>query len=405
MKKIVSCLFILAICLFQLQNVSAQSIQIQLHSQFAYLYDRETDLVYYEKKSDEKIFPASMTKIVTVSLALEKIDNLLETVTIQASDLKGLAESHATVAGFYAGEQVTYEDLIYGALLPSGADACYALARLTYGSQSNMVAAMNQRVNELNLKNTHFMNVTGLHDEKHYTTVHEMAILLNSALSNPEFVKVFEARKHTSSKGNHQWISSLQRGKEYKNIDIGKIDGGKSGFTDEAQLTFASTMTIDHHQVILVTAYAKGQYTQNNVQDAATVCQYMNDNFHQIIFYKKDEEIQNYWIKKSLDFQYNLKAPEEISILCEKNITKSDIDLTIDSPTFIEAPIQKGDSLGNITFQYDNQTLYNYSLQATEMIESSILAVFLYYFVLFGIPLLIIIFIIRRFIRKRRTSL
>lgn len=403
MKKIISCLLITVICIFQMQSVSAQSIQIQLHSKYAYLYDRETSLVYYEKKSDEKIFPASMTKIVTVSLALEKIDDLSETVTIQASDLKGLAESHATVAGFYVGERVTYEDLIYGALLPSGADACNALARVTYGSLSNLVDAMNQRVTDLNLKNTHFMNVTGLHDDHHYTTVHEMAILLNSALSNSEFVKVFETRKHTSSKGNHQWTSSLQRGKDYKNIDIQKIDGGKSGFTDEAQLTFASTMTIDHHQFILVTAYAKGQYTQNHVQDAVTVCQYMNDHFHQIVFYKKDEEIESYWITKSLKIQYKLNAPQDITILCDKNITKSDIDITIDSPTFIESPIQKGDSLGTITFYYENQVLYKYSLEATKTIESSIIEVLLYYLILFGFPLIIVGIIITRFKRKRRT--
>lgn len=402
MKKIVSFLLITFILIFQLQSVSAQSTQIQLHSKYAYLYDRETSLVYYEKESDKKIFPASMTKIVTVSLALEKIDNLLETVTIQDSDLKGLTELHATVAGFYAGEKVTYEDLIYGALLPSGADACNALARLTYGSLSNLVAAMNQKVNDLNLKNTHFVNVTGLHDEQHYTTVHEMAILLNSALSNSEFVRVFEARKHTSSRGNHQWISSLQRGKEYKNIDIQQIDGGKSGFTDEAQLTFASTMTIDHHQLILVTAYAKGQYTQNHVQDAVTVSQYMNEHFHQITLYKKDEEIQTYWVIKAFKIQYKLKSPQDISFLCEKNITSSNIDVIIDTPTFIEAPMQKDDSLGLITVKNQNQILYKYSLQAPITIESPITAVILYYFVLFGIPFMIIGMIIVGLKRKRR---
>lgn len=287
MKKIASllCLFILFVTI---QPVQAK--EIQLFSKYYYLYDRSNEMVYLDEKSDEKIYPASMTKILTVSLALDKITDIHQKVTITSQDIDGLLALQATTAGFYVGEQVTYEDLLYGALLPSVADACLALSRLTYGSTKQMVEAMNQKVKSLGLTHSQFQNVTGLHDENHYTTVKDMARILNHALSNKEFVKVFNAREYTSS-SNHHWISSLQRGKEYKGIDISHIDGGKSGFTDEAQLTFASTMTIDHHQLILVTAYAEGQHSQNHVKDAVHVCDYMTKNFHEIVLYKKDEAI------------------------------------------------------------------------------------------------------------------
>ena len=196
MKKIASllCLFILFVTI---QPVQAK--EIQLFSKYYYLYDRSNEMIYLDEKSDEKIYPASMTKILTVSLALDKIPDIHQKVTITSQDIDGLLALQATTAGFYVGEQVTYEDLLYGALLPSGADACLALSRLTYGSTKQMVAAMNQKVKSLGLTHSHFQNVTGLHDENHYTTVKDMAHILNHALSNKEFVKVFNAREYTSS--------------------------------------------------------------------------------------------------------------------------------------------------------------------------------------------------------------
>ena len=182
MKKIVSSLIACLLIFLSIQPIHAYTnINIELYSQYAYLYDRDTSLVYMEKKSNEKIYPASMTKILTVSLALDYITDLQEVVTIKQADFKGVVEEGATVAGLFPGEKVTYEDLLYGALLPSGADACQALARLIFGDVDHMVTAMNEKVIELGLQQTHFMNVTGLHDEKHYTTAHEMALILNHA--------------------------------------------------------------------------------------------------------------------------------------------------------------------------------------------------------------------------------
>lgn len=128
MKKIVSSLIACLLIFLSIQPIHAYTnINIELYSQYAYLYDRDTSLVYMEKKSNEKIYPASMTKILTVSLALDYITDLQEVVTIKQADFKGVVEEGATVAGLFPGEKVTYEDLLYGALLPSGADACQAL--------------------------------------------------------------------------------------------------------------------------------------------------------------------------------------------------------------------------------------------------------------------------------------
>lgn len=386
MKKIASllCLFIL---LVTIQPVQAK--EIQLFSKYYYLYDRSNEMVYLDEKSDEKIYPASMTKILTVSLALDKITDIHQKVTITSQDIDGLLALQATTAGFYVGEQVTYEDLLYGALLPSGADACLALSRLTYGSTKQMVAAMNQKVKSLGLTHSHFQNVTGLHDDNHYTTVKDMAQILNHALSNKEFVKVFNAREYTSS-SNHHWISSLQRGKEYKGIDISHIDGGKSGFTDEAQLTFASTMTIDHHQLILVTAYAKGQHSQNHVKDAVHVCDYMTKNFHEIVLYKKDETIQDYWIFPSFQFQYHYLAYQDISLLVSRDISRKDLKFEVEGKNYLLLPQHKNQQIGKLKVQYQQKSIYEYPLILTHDIQSSMMDTIGIYGILICIPVALV---------------
>lgn len=402
MKKITCIVLTFLVCLRVVPVLATNDFQVSLHSQFAYLYDQATQIVYLNKGGNEKIYPASMTKILTVSLALDKIKDVHEKVQIQDEDLQGLYEAGASVAGFYAGELVTYEDLLYGALLPSGADACNALSRLTYGSTDNLVKRMNQLVDELNLNASHFTNVTGLHDDNHFTTPHDMALILHHALKNPNFEKVFNARTYTSSMQNHTWASSLQRGKNAYNLDISQIDGAKSGFTDEAQLTLASSMTIDGHQFILVTAYAKGQYTQNHVRDAIAICQYLHENYHKVVFYKKDEDVADYWVLQTFRFRYHYHIPESISLIVEKNLLDKDFTLKIDTPSILIAPMQKGDYLGTISI-YDNQKLlYSYDMLITEEISLTMYEKIAYYSIIIIIVggVIITIFVIKK--RKNR---
>ena len=124
-------------------------------------------------------------------------------------------------------------------------------------------------------------------------------------------------------------------------LDISQIDGAKSGFTDEAQLTLASTMTFNGHQFILVTAYASGQYTQNHVRDAITVCQYLHDHYHEIVLYKKDETIADYWLLQSFQFRYEYQAPQTLSIIIDNNISTKDLSYQVDTSTFLIAPMKK----------------------------------------------------------------
>lgn len=400
-KRFLSILFVFIILCSSLQKTYAMT-SLNLNSKYAYLIDPQTDIVYLDQGSEERIYPASMTKVLTVSLALEHIDNLHQEVQIEQIDLEGLFEAGASVAGFYVGEKVTYEDLLYGALLPSGADACYALARLTCGSKEKFVEAMNDKLKELHLENSHFVNPTGLHDNQHYTTAKDMSIILEYALQNPQFVKIFEARTYESSHKNHQWASCLKRAEILKDIHTDVIDGAKSGFTDEAELTLASTMTIDSHQLIFVSGYAVGQRTQNHIKDALNVYDYMKNQYHQVTLYKKDDDIQTYWILYTFQNPYVYKMPEDLSVLVERHVTLENIEASIQTKSFLKAPVEKQTQLGTIQISNGQQVIYEYQMILSQDIPLQISAVISFYGIIFVLVLIVIYFIYRVKKHKKR---
>lgn len=248
-----------------------------LSSPYAFLMRREDGKVLLDLKGEEKIYPASMTKIMTVMLAAEQIGNPAAEVTLP-NDFQRLYESNASMAGFVPGERVTAEDLFYGALLPSGADACLGLACEVSGSEEKFTGLMNKKAKELGLKDTHFTNADGLFDPDHYSTAKEIALLLDEALDQPEFYKVFTAKSHiTAPNTSHPdgiWMSStLFDQMETSTFPGGEVLGGKTGYTDEAGLCLASLAVIDGQEYILVTAKAPGTHQTEpfHIMDALSI--------------------------------------------------------------------------------------------------------------------------------------
>lgn len=234
--------------------------------------------ILLEKNSNEKIYPASLTKIMTAIVAIEKLPNLKEEIKLTNSTFKGLYGSDASLAGFKPGEEVKAIDLLYGALLPSGAECCIGLANKVSGSEQNFVKIMNEKAASLGMKNTHFENTTGLQNKNHYTTVKDMAILLKYALKNNTFRKIFTSSSYSTSPNSRHpegltFSSTLFEELNKENITDGKILGGKTGYTNEAGLCLASLAKVGKEEYIMVSAGAKGNHNskQYNVMDAVAV--------------------------------------------------------------------------------------------------------------------------------------
>ncbi|MGG6310804.1 D-alanyl-D-alanine carboxypeptidase family protein [Paenibacillus macerans] len=174
----------------------------ELNSPNAILMNLKDHAILMQKNSEDQIYPASLTKMMTAIVAIENLPDLKEKITLTHSVFQGLSEADASMAGFQPGEKVMAIDLLYGALLPSGAESCIGLADYIAGSEKNFVGMMNQKAADLGMHNTHFENSTGLHNENHYSTVKDLTILLSYALQNDTFREIFTSSRHSTPQTN-----------------------------------------------------------------------------------------------------------------------------------------------------------------------------------------------------------
>ncbi len=212
---------------------------------FGIVIDKSTNKVIAARNAHTKAYPASTTKIMTLLVAVENIRDMNDTFTMTLDITDPLYVADASVAGFLNGETIGMTDLLYGAILPSGADASMALALTVAGSEEAFVALMNKKVKELGLKNTHFDNVTGLHSENNYSTVYDMAVILDAALSNKTCRKVLSTYQYTTSVTPEHPEGILLSSTLFSYMygtepETATILGGKTGFVNESGYCIAS---------------------------------------------------------------------------------------------------------------------------------------------------------------------
>lgn len=242
---------------------AAKTLDLELYSSSAILVDMQSGMVLAEKNPDEKIYPASMTKVMTLLVAVENLPDLDATFTMTQAIIDPIYLAGASMAGFVDGETVTMRDLLYGAVVPSGAEATEALAQAAAGSEEAFVAMMNEKAAALGLTNTHFMNTSGLHDENHYSTAREMALILAAALQNETCREILCAENYRASQteqhpdGLAMTNRFLYRVHHEYALAGAEITAAKTGYTAEAMNCCASSgKTPDGRDVICVTANA-----------------------------------------------------------------------------------------------------------------------------------------------------
>ncbi len=240
-----------------------KTLDLELYSSSAVLVDVQTGAVLAEKNMDEKIYPASMTKVMTLLVAAENLPDLDAAFTMTQAIIDPLYLAGASMAGYVNGETVTMRDLLYGAVVPSGAEATEALAQAVAGGEEAFVAMMNEKAAALGLTNTHFMNTSGLHDENHYSTVREIALILQAAMENETCAEILSAENYRASEteqhpdGLAMTNKFLYRVHHEYALGGAEITAAKTGYTAEAMNCCASAgKTPDGRSVICVTANA-----------------------------------------------------------------------------------------------------------------------------------------------------
>lgn len=222
-----------------------QEIAADIDSQGVIVINCETNKVVAARNAAEQCYPASTTKIMTVLTAVDYITDYNDTFTFSYEITDPFYLENATVAGFADGEAITMTDMLYGAILPSGADATAGLAIKIAGSEEEFVKLMNQKARELGLRNTHFTNASGLFDKNHYTTPEDMAIIIREAMKNDVCRKILSTYQYTAAATPQHpdgipltsTLFSYMYGTEPEGSDI---LGGKTGFVNESGYCIAS---------------------------------------------------------------------------------------------------------------------------------------------------------------------
>ena len=186
-------------------TVDTKAVSSEVVSENAIIIEENTGNILAQRDAYARISPASMTKVLTVLVAAEHVENLDDTYTITLAETDYSYSNDCSNAGFDVDEQVTIRDLFYGTILPSGADAAVGLATYVAGSHEAFVDMMNEKLKELGLSDTaHMTNCVGLYDENHYCTVYDMAVILKEAMDNPLCREVMSAHTYnTSSTSQH----------------------------------------------------------------------------------------------------------------------------------------------------------------------------------------------------------
>ena len=212
---------------------TAMTLKPEVNANFAILIDADAGLVVAEKNGSAKMYPASMTKVMTLLVACEHIADLNEKLEITQDIVDYVKKEGASNCGFKAGEQVTMLDLLYGLILPSGADAAIALVRRIAGSEEQFVALMNQKAQQLGISaTTHFTNCTGLYNDNHYSTAEDMAIIMRAASQNSVAATILTTRSYTTQANNKRTT-----GLSFSNLFLKRIDTQTTG----GQVNFAKT--------------------------------------------------------------------------------------------------------------------------------------------------------------------
>ena len=311
------------------------------------LYNLNDDHVLYSKNADETVEIASLTKLMTALVTIENVSDLNKVVTITEKDFEGTIGY--SKAGFKVGDKVTYIDLLYGIILPSGAEAVNAAVNNTLG-YDDFIAKMNETAKKIGLNNTKFSNPIGKDDKNNYSTANDVAKLLKYALKNKTFKKIFTTKTYeTSTKMTLKSTVS-----SYDDIlETNKITGAKSGFTKEAGRCLASITTLHDVNYLLVVIKSSTEYPYNAVKDSINIYKFYDENYSYQNVLNNETFIKEIPVRLSGNKFYKITGAENINIYL-KNDTK--INYVYEGVNEIGYKTKKNTKLGSIKI-YEGENL------------------------------------------------
>lgn len=333
----------------------------ELSAQAAYLYDRTTGTVLLDKNADERHYPASMTKIMTALITLEHA-NLTDEVTVEQSDLDMITVDSSN-AGLKAGEKTTVENLLACLLLPSANESAYTLARHVAGDYQSFVNMMNDKAAELGCTGTHFVNPCGLHDDDHYTTAHDMALILTAASQNADFVRISGSATWDLPETNMNPARTIKNTNLLVNAEsslhLEGVTCGKTGYTGDAGRCLAAGASKDGLDVVgVVMAAPESEGSTAAISNMHDLLSWGLSAWQTTSIVNAGDVLGTSAVRLSKDGEkLNVSAADAITATLPVGTTEDDLDVAFSWQGPLTAPVEAGQPLGTAAVSFQGREL------------------------------------------------
>ncbi len=346
MKKL-----LVVLCIYLLLPIKVSALELAVNAKSVILLEPTTGEVIYERNSHEKLNPASMTKMMSMLLIIEAIEKDIITWDEMVTVSKNAASMGGSQILLEENEQMSVEDLFKGVAIASGNDAVVALAEKIAGTEDNFVQMMNDRANQLNLKNTSFKNPHGLDEANHYSTAYDMAIIAKELVKHEkvlEYTSIYEDYLREDTSRNTWLVNTNKLVRFYEGMD-----GLKTGYTEEAGFCLTATALKNNTRFIAVVMGEPDSTTRNS--EITELLDYAFAQYEIETLISKDTKVDNIKAEKSKTEYVEIVPIEDINVLNKKGEDLKNVDYEINIDT-INAPLKQGEVVGNITLS-DGRTI------------------------------------------------
>ena len=339
---------------------TAAPVDNSLPAKSAILIEQESGRVLFEKNADEVLPPASITKVMTLLLVMEALDE----GRISIDDMVTCSEHAESMGGsqiwFKAGEQMTVDDLLKATAISSANDASVALAEMIAGSEEAFVGLMNERAQQLEMTNTHFVNATGLDAEGHVTTARDIATMSRELLRHPKITEYSSVWMSELRDGQTQLVNTNKLVRFYQGTT-----GLKTGYTSAAGHCLAASAKRDGIELIAVVLHCAS--SADRFSSAKALLDYGFANYA-LVSAEMPEPLQPVPVTLGQKAAVQPELQQAAPILIEKGLQAA-VTRTVTLAERVEAPVAAGQQLGTLTISANGETLAEIPIIAPEAIE------------------------------------
>ena len=341
--------------------------------------DDDSYPVVAQKNIDERLYPASLTKIVTAMVTLENVKDVSVKTKMSQAAYDASVGTGAQVAGITVGEELSVDTLLYLTMVHSACDACEVLAEFVGGTKENFVKMMNDWVKKVGCNDTNFTNPSGLHDDNHYTTARDMSKITLAALKNADFVK-YSTTTEYEYKGYTLPHTNLMLHPGYVTYYYEYAQGIKTGSTEQAEYNVIVKASKDGYNYLAIVMKSPQQKIKNqsyltkcSFVDAKSLFEWAFDSLKYTTIVAKDEVIGEVSVENGKDADtVALVAANDTNVIVPVGLDKSAVIIEIqEKPSSIQAPVTKGQKVCSANIIYGDEVIASVPLVAAKSVELS----------------------------------